>query len=93
MRRLLKLPVYEKISITFKVHGGRRHYVDTKKIHHSQKTKNMISEFGMFTIDLIPNRELYSHLLSFGGDLEIISPKVVRDKMKEHAENLTIRYQ
>jgi len=83
----------DKITIRFKVHGGRRNYVDTKKIHHSQKTIEMNSAFGLFSISVIPNRELYSHLLGFGGDMEIISPQVVRDKMKEHASKLSKRYE
>lgn len=83
----------DKVTISFKVHGGRRHYVDTKKIHHSQKTIKMSSEFGEFSIVVIPNNELYSHLLGFGGDLEIVSPEVLRNKMRELALELTERYQ
>lgn len=83
----------DKLTITFKVHGGRRHYVDTKKIHHSQKTIKLNAEFGEFSIVVIPNNELYSHLLSFGGDLEIVGPQVVRDKMRKHALKLNTRYQ
>ena len=83
----------EKIVITFKVYGIRRHYVDTKKIHHTQKTIELNSAFGLFSISVIPNRELYSHLLSFGGDMEILTPEVVKGEMKKNAESLINRYQ
>jgi len=79
--------------IQFKVFGSRRHYVATKKIHESQRTLEMTEDYGMFSISVIPNRELYSHLLGFGGDMEVLSPVDVRQEMKEKVEFLVARYQ
>lgn len=78
--------------IEFKVYGNRRHYVQTKKIHKSQTTLEMNNDFGVFTIAVKPNRELYSHLLEFGGDLEVVKPKEVRKEMKKHIQRLASRY-
>jgi predicted DNA-binding transcriptional regulator YafY len=78
--------------IQFKVFGIRRHYVDTKKIHESQRTVEMNDKYGLFSISVIPNRELYSHLLGFGGDLEVLRPEGVRKEMKEKVDVLFSRY-
>ena len=66
----VSVPNQEVLTIRFKVYGNRRHYVKTKKIHHSQMTIKMSATFGLFSLSVIPNNELYSKLLSFGGDLE-----------------------
>lgn len=79
-------------TINFKVYGGRRHYVATKKIHESQRTIEMTEDYGLFSISVIPNNELYSHLLQFGGDLEVISPVAVRGEMRKKVEALGSRY-
>lgn len=80
------------LFIQFKVYGGRRHYVDTKRIHEIQRTIEMNDQYGLFSMVVIPNRELYSHLLGFGGDLEAIRPDDVRREMKEKVEVLANRY-
>lgn len=38
--------------------------------------------FGIITLDVYPNDELYSKLLSWGKDIEVVSPANVRDEMK-----------
>lgn len=86
------VPKKEAQTIHFKVYGGRRHYVATKKIHESQRTVEMNDKYGLFSISVIPNNELYSHLLGFGGDLEVVSPFGVREEMKEKVAVLCARY-
>lgn len=88
----VSVPNQNKVTIHFKVHGSRRHYVDTKKIHRSQKTLKMSADIGLFSISVIPNNELYAKFLSFGGDLEVINPVEIRNRMKEKVEILYKRY-
>lgn len=61
-------------------------YVTSKPIHHSQKT--ISEEECIISIDVIPNNELVAHLLSFGSDVEIVSPASLRcyisEKIKEN---------
>lgn len=61
-------------------------YVTSKPIHHSQKT--ISEEECIISIDVIPNNELVAHLLSFGSDVEIVSPSSLRcyisEKIKEN---------
>jgi len=58
-------------------------YVKTKPLHGSQKYVLDEEEGRVITIEVIPNRELYQLLLSFGGDVEVISPVEVREEIKQ----------
>lgn len=48
--------------------------------------------FGTITLDVYPNDELYSKLLSWGKDIEIVSPANVREKMKNTIAGLMHHY-
>ena len=59
-------------------------YVITKPIHGaSQRLDKTDSEKRTIILNLLPNNEMYQAILSFGDDVEIISPVEVRDTMKE----------
>lgn len=60
-------------------------YVKSKPIHHTQRSYD---DEKRVIIKVIPNKELYQTLLSFGEDVKVIEPAAVRDKMAEHAENM-----
>lgn len=59
----------------------RLQYVLTKPIHKTQKCSD--PESGIVTLNLIPNKELESLLLSFGPDVEVLEPSNLRNQMKE----------
>lgn len=67
----------------------RLQYVLTKPIHKSQKCSDPDS--GIVTLQLIPNRELESLILSFGPDVEVLEPNLLREqvqrKIKESFSN------
>ena len=45
--------------------------------------------YGIITLDLIPNEELYTKILSWGKFIEVLSPQVVRDKLKEIIKSIS----
>lgn len=56
----------------------------TKPLHKSQQEVGSDADGGvLFSIDVIPNRELERDLLGFGEDLTIISPDDFRECMQE----------
>jgi hypothetical protein len=71
----------ELIKLKFSEH--RINYALTKPLHSTQKIDRTDETGRTVTIEVIPNSELYQLLLSFGADLEVITPKIVRDQMKE----------
>jgi predicted DNA-binding transcriptional regulator YafY len=61
-------------------------YIKTKPIHGSQKLKEQGLSHTLITLDIIPNYELESLILSFGEEVEVLHPKSLRDKIKKRVE-------
>ena len=72
---------FEPSEITFRASEARYPYIESKPIHRSQQLKSAADR--IFTIKVIPNKELDSLILSFGGDLEVVSPSWYRDRIKQ----------
>lgn len=79
-------------SIKLRFLENRISYVKTKPLHGSQKNVSDDIEGRTVTIEVIPNRELYQLLLSFGPDVEVISPISVREEMKEKIKEMATIY-
>ncbi len=58
-------------------------YIETKPLHGSQKIKVKTNDYVLIEIEVIPNYELESLILSFGEGLEVISPETLRQKIKK----------
>lgn len=80
----------KKEHVVLKFSKQRFPYVTSKPIHHSQ---DIISEEDcIISIDVRPNRELTAQLLSFGPDVEILSPDSVRDRISKKIEENFKKY-
>ncbi len=82
----MTIPTDGKIEqILLKFSPERLPYVLSKPLHPTQKVKD--KKEGLIEISVIPNRELESLVLSFGSDIEVISPesfrKEIQDKIKK----------
>ena len=78
----------EIVKLQFSEH--RFPYIETKPVHESQITidhSNRIIE-----INVIPNKELLTMILSFGNDVEIISPQHIRDEIRAIIEDSLKKY-
>lgn len=78
------------VKLKLKFSEKRFPHVRSKKLHPSQEITD--EKKRIVSLRLIPNRELYQTLLSFGDEVEVISPKEVRDKMKETINGMTENY-
>lgn len=72
---------YEPTEIIFKASESRAPYIESKPLHHSQVIKDYGSR--LFSITVIPNNELDALLLSYGSDIEIVSPSWYRDNIMQ----------
>lgn len=70
----------EKIDIQLKFSEHRFPYVLTKAIHKSQRVVNIDNR--IVEISVIPNNELEALILSFGKDIEVISPVEYRERIQ-----------
>lgn len=74
--------VVENIVLQFST--NRFPYVTSKPLHWSQKIIDRANR--IIGISLIPNKELYALLLSFGSDVEVIEPLPVREKFVSYVK-------
>ena len=73
-----------KILLRFSAH--RLPYVLSKPMHESQR--NNRADEGIIELELVPNKEFYQRLLSFGSDVEVLEPQFVREEMTKNAQKL-----
>jgi predicted DNA-binding transcriptional regulator YafY len=79
-----KEAILEKIQL--KVNNGLYPYIQTKPLHGSQKTKEKGDTYVFIELELIPNYELESLILSYGEGIEVLSPEILRLKMKSRLD-------
>ena len=96
-----KSPVY---NIIFWVSDPSKDYVITKPIHESQKNICGSEELKLrekyptlfngkfFSIDCKENYELIRELTSFGKELIVLSPVIIREKIKKRVSELIDNY-
>lgn len=69
--------------VVFRAISEQAFYINTKPIHHTQRILSVAPESTTFAIDVIPNFELESILLSYGERIEVLEPESLRQQMKE----------
>ena len=79
-------------NIVLQISNGLFPYIQTKPIHGSQKVKKQGKTHTLISLDLIPNYELESIILSYGEGLEVLIPKSLRDKIKKRVELISGNY-
>ncbi|MFD1315228.1 helix-turn-helix transcriptional regulator [Namhaeicola litoreus] len=78
-------------SVLLKVSPNAIHYIRTKPLHGSQKIRPQEEHF-LVELNLIPNYELESCLLSYGENIEVLEPTMLRDNLKTRIEELYKNY-
>lgn len=79
-------------TVIIKAYGTQRHYINTKQIHTSQEIVEMTDDYGVFSLQVVPNYELTSRLLGYGRTLEVVSPPWYREEMQEGIEDMNQFY-
>jgi predicted DNA-binding transcriptional regulator YafY len=77
--------VLTKIQLKFT--SEQAPYIKTKPIHGSQKLISENEDGIIVQIEVIPNYELESLILSFGSDCELISPNDFKNKIQKRKGN------
>ena len=67
-------------------------YIQSKPLHGSQKVKEENEDFSLIELQLIPNYELESVLLSFGEKIQVLEPLSLRVKLKQRLLNAAKNY-
>lgn len=78
----------EKVLLKFS--KNRFPYIISKPIHRSQQIINESEH--VVEIDVIPNKELVALILSFGNDVEVLSPEPLKFEIATKIKNLYKKY-
>lgn len=58
-------------------------YIETRPLHHSQKLISRTNEYMVFEFNLKPTFDFIQELMSYGPDLEVLSPQSLRKKITD----------
>lgn len=67
-------------------------YIKTKPLHGSQKIKEELENYSLVELELKPNYEFESLLLSHGEKVIVLSPQALREKIFHRAKTLFLKY-
>jgi predicted DNA-binding transcriptional regulator YafY len=68
-------------------------YLMTKPLHPSQQVTESQNGTTMISLELIPNYEFYSAILSHIPRLKVVSPESIRNKMKSMIQEVISKYE
>lgn len=78
-------------TILLRINRDRFNYIESKPLHPSQTVKERGDDYVMIQLKLIPNYEFETLLLGFADSIEIITPQLLRDKMKDRIKRIMER--
>ena len=88
----VSVPDGESEDIIIKVDKKRFNYISTKPIHLTQRIMEETDNYVVISINVKVNRELEALLLSFGSDVEILSPETFRRQIAEKIKAMNEKY-
>ncbi len=80
-------------DIVIKVTGKRFNYIRTKPLHLSQRIVEEAEDYAIISINVKVNKELDSQILSFGDDMEVITPVSFRERIAKKIQLMNKYYQ
>ena len=82
----------EPVDVLLRVSNNRFNYIKTKPLHLSQRIVSEEEGYTRISINVKINKELIALLLSFGADIEVLSPASLRAEMKKNISALCYNY-
>lgn len=80
----------ETIRLKFMAEQGR--YIETCPLHSSQRLVSKTDEYMIFELNLKPTFDFFQVLLSYGSDVEVISPQSLREQIIKSIQCLSAMY-
>lgn len=84
-------PEGKKERVVIKAAFPAASYIETKPLHPSQRILERGEGYVMFQLDVIPNYELETLLITYADQLEIIEPKEIRHSIIKRAQQIIKR--
>lgn len=67
-------------------------YIETCPLHSSQRLVSKTDEYMIFELNLKPTFDFFQELLSYGSDVEVISPQSLREQIIKSIQCLSAMY-
>lgn len=77
-------------TVVLHVAPARLPYILSKPLHPSQRIRHEAE--GIVVLEVIPNKELYQLLLSFGPDIKVLEPVEIQQQMEEFIQKMAENY-
>lgn len=74
--------------IQFKADNVAAKYIESQPFHHSQKKIKEGKNRTTFELHILVSEEFIRSILSYGGEIEILSPESLRDTISKRVKNL-----
>ena len=82
----------EPLDVVLRVSNNRFNYIKTKPLHLSQRVIGEERTHTTIAINVKINKELISLILSFGADIEVLSPESFRIMIAEETKSMCQKY-
>ena len=86
------VPENDSEDIVLRINKPRFEYIHTKPLHLSQRIVEVNDNFAVITINVKVNKELEALVLSFGSDMEVLSPEGFRTRITEKIKVMNQKY-
>lgn len=87
------LPTNKEVNkVLLKVDTNLWAYINSKPIHGSQKLKEKTDRYIIIELELIINYEIEALVLSYGGEIEVIEPLILRNNIRNKILELHKKY-
>ena len=83
---------WEPVDVLLRIRNHRYNYIKTKPLHLTQREVGEEEGYTRVTINVKINKELIALLLSFGSDVEVLSPASLRTMMKKEISAMSYKY-
>ena len=86
------VPEEEPEDVVLRISKPRFEYIRTKPLHLSQRIVEENDYFAVITINVKVNKELEALILSFGNDIEVLSPDDFRTRIAKKIQSMNQKY-
>ncbi len=82
----------EPEEVVFKADNLAAKYIDSQPFHHTQRLVKEGKNKTSFSLNVIVTEELIRGIMSYGGEIEVISPISLRDKIADRVIDMVKNY-
>lgn len=86
------VPEEDSEDVVLRINKPRFEYIRTKPLHLSQRIVEENDYFAVVTINVKVNKELEALILSFGSDMEVLSPDSFRERIADKIKLMNQKY-